>query len=277
MKKMVIQKSKRSQTTIFIIIAIVIITGIAGTTYFINENKKTASKEFFSSSEVQPSLKNIQTQILDCSEETSKKALEKIGIQGGYFNKPKYYFDMKNNFIPYYYYEGQILNPSKLTIEKELESYVNKNLDKCLETNYQNFEISFRKPKTKTTIKEKEVNFLINLPVKIEKDDYDITFELKEHPTIINSELNGILELSSFITETHKENPAMYCVSCVGKLAEEDNLYVDILKFRNNEMLVIISENHTSSDPYSFEFLNKYTGKEVSPLTFLNETAPKQS
>mgnify|MGYP001562129759 CR=1 FL=1 len=267
--------SKASQTTIFIILAILIAGAITGGVYFINENKKAVSREFFSSSDVQPVLKNIQTKILDCSEETSKKSLEKIGVQGGYYNKPKYYFDMKSNFIPYYYYEGQILMPSKSTIENELSSYVNKNLEKCLETNYQNFEITFKKPKTKTTIREKEVNFLINLPIKIEKDNYDVTFELKEHPVAISSELDAILGVANFITETHREDPAMYCVSCVGQLAEEDDLYVDILKFRNNEMLVIISENHTASEPYSFEFLNKYTGKEASPLTILNETAPK--
>ncbi|MEK6872771.1 MAG: hypothetical protein AABW90_02040 [Nanoarchaeota archaeon] len=268
-------ESKSSQTTIFIILAILIAGAITGSVYFINENKKTASLEFFSSSDVQPVLKNIQTKILDCSEETSKKSLEKIGVQGGHYNKPRYYFDMKSNFIPYYYYEGQILMPSKSTIENELSGYVNENLDKCLQNNYQNFEITFKKPKTKTTIKEKDVNFLINLPIKIEKDNHDITFELKEHPITISSELDAILGVANFITETHKDDPAMYCVSCVGKLAEEDNLYVDILKFRNNEMLVIISENHTSSEPYSFEFLNKYTGKEASPLTILNETAPK--
>ena len=96
--------SKCSQTTIFIILAILIAVGVGISAYVLNENKKTASKEFFSSSEVEPVLKNIETGILDCSQDTSEKALEKIGIQGGYYNKPKYYFDMQWAFIPYYYY-----------------------------------------------------------------------------------------------------------------------------------------------------------------------------
>ena len=98
---------------------------------------------------------------------------------------------------------------------------------------------------------------------------------MNEHPITINSELNAILGVADFITESHKQDPAMYCISCVGQLAEANDLYVDIINFRENEMLIIISENHTSSEPYSFEFLNKYTGNEVSPLTAIATNAPE--
>ena len=271
----------KSQATVFIIIAIVIIGAVAGSVYIINENKKAeASRDFFSRSDVKPSLEIIESRILDCSKEIPRNSLDKIGIQGGYFkkpaNKPEYYFDLGWAFIPYYYYQGLFLMPNKQTIENQLSLYVNENLGDCLKKiNYENFELSFRTPRTISSIKEKEVSFLIALPVKIKKDSHSIILELKEHPITINSELNAILNIANFITETHKQDPAMYCVSCVGQLADEDNLYVDIIKFRENEMLVVISENHTYSEPYSFEFLNKYKGDEVSPLNLTIEIAPE--
>src|SRR3989338_2813001 len=43
-------ESKRSQTTIFIILEIVIIGAIAGGTYLVSQNKKAASEQFFDSS-----------------------------------------------------------------------------------------------------------------------------------------------------------------------------------------------------------------------------------
>ncbi len=265
---------KRGQTTVFIILAIFIIAAIAGGSYIISENKKSESEQFFSGSEVKPTLNSIQSDILNCAEETSKKALETIGLQGGYYKKPKYFFDLKRIFIPYYYYESLLLMPTKETIEKELSLYVSEKIDRCLQKNYQGFEISFKKPKTKASIGEKEVSFLVDLLIKIKKDSYITNFELDDHLISINSELDAILGIASFITETHKQDPAMYCINCVGALAEEDNLYVDIVKFREREMLVVISENHTSSEPYSFEFLNKYTGEEVSPSSLIQEIAP---
>ena len=51
----------------------------------------------------------------------------------------------------------------------------------------------------------------------------------------------------------------MICASCVSDMAEERNLYVDMLSFDTSDTtLVVISENMTSTEPYVFEFLNKY-------------------
>ena len=42
-------------------------------------------------------------------------------------------------------------------------------------------------------------------------------------------------------------------------MAETRNLYVDMLDFdEETTTLVVISENYTYSEPYVFEFLNRY-------------------
>lgn len=265
---------KRGQATIFIILAIVIVGAIAGGAYIVTKNN--ASEEYFSQATIKPTADKIRSGIVDCAEDTSRQALDTIGVQGGYYKRPRVYSDLDSVFVPYYYNQGELLSPPKSTIETQLSLYVNENLDNCLEQiNYEGFEITYKTPKTQTSIKEKEVVLAIDLPVKLKKEGNSITFELNEHPISINSELNAILGVADFITESHKQDPVMYCISCVGQLAEADNLYVDIVNFRENEMLIIISENHTSSEPYSFEFLNKYTGNEVSPLTAIATNAPE--
>ena len=77
---------------------------------------------------------------------------------------------MKSNFIPYYYYEGQILNPSKIIVEKELEKAVNAELDNCKNIEGKDFKLEFRNPRTKVFIKEKELLFDIYFPVTIDID-----------------------------------------------------------------------------------------------------------
>ena len=50
-------------------------------------------------------------------------------------------------------------------------------------------------------------------------------------------------------------------------MAEERDLYVNSFTLVNNSVLYVISENHTSDEPYSFEFLNKYPEPELVDIT----------
>lgn len=263
-------REKKAQTTIFIIIAIMIVIAIALTVYFTNQ-KKQASEEYFLQESIKPGLNAVQSGIIECAKETSKKALETIGLQGGYYKNLKKELikvaELETLFIPYYYYQGQYLMPSKEIIENQLSLYVNDNLESCInEIKQPDFSLLYEKPTILTEINEKNVAFTINQNIRVEKSGYTTTYELKDHKVIINSELDGILNLASFLTESHKQDSEMYCISCVHELADEDDLYIDTLTFGENEMIVIISENHTSSEQYSFEFLNKYKGDERSPV-----------
>lgn len=258
---------KRGQTTVFIILAIVIVGVIAGGTYIYTQNREEASRQYFSQASIKPTFDSIINGVQTCEEQTANDALETIGVQGGYYNKPNEVFDLGDVFVPYYYKEGQLLAPDKVVIEKELSAYVDAKLTNCLnEINYPDFKISYNIPRTITNIKEKEVTFNTNLPIIIGREKYRLTVQLKDYPVAINSELNAIIDLANYITDFHEEDPSLYCITCINELAETSNLYVDVLESGDNEVIVIISENHTSPEPYSFEFMNKYTGNEESPV-----------
>ena len=258
--KKTIPSPKTAQTTIFIILAILIVTIIVIFIFVRSlSQKENLGREYFESQGLQPSINNIQNFIVDCLEITSKDALVRIGIQGGYNNKPDFYFDMQWAFIPYYYYQGSFLMPTKLTIQKELSSYVDENIESCLnDINFQNFQLRYSQPKTKATIKPSSLTFNTNLPVIIEHEGNTINFDLNQHPVTLNSSLSEILEITDFITESHKQDPNMICINCVAELAKERNLYVDFIAFQEDTTLVMILENRTMEEPYLFEFLNKY-------------------
>ena len=67
-----------------------------------------------------------------------------------------------------------------------------------------------------------------------------------------------MLEIATFITDSHKDDPDLICINCIADMAEERDMYVDLLDFADDSTLVVISENRTSTDPYIFEFLNRY-------------------
>jgi len=261
----VLSKSKRSQVTVFVVIGILLVGSVVGFMIFKNSGNDLGLGN-------RVGLDDIESSILDCGEEVSRNALETIAIQGGYYNEPAEYFDLEWAFFPYYYSEGKYLIPSLKDIENELEDYVNDNMDFCLEVlDFENHELNYANPKTIVSIKDSGVEFKIDLDVEIVKGDETTSFELKDYPIVHDSKLKDIYYIADYYTDSHQQDPALYCISCIAELAQERDLYVDIIDFSESDELIVISDNRTNVEPYSFAFLNKYTGDEVSPNTLTGD------
>ena len=269
--------TKRGQISIFIILAIVLVYIIVGIFWMINNNKQSSmQKDFFNQANVKPTMDSIRNNIIDCRDNSIKNSLKTIGIQGGYYDKPGKYFDLKWAFIPYYYYQGAYSIPTKTIIEKELQKSIDKEFTDCINNvKFENFEITHEVSKSKATIKNGEVDVTIDMPISIKRESNVQTLEMKDAETSQISKLYDIIDLASAIAESHKEDSKLICISCVGKMAEQKDLYVDFVQFSEYNTLAIIIDNVTSSQPYTFEFLNKYTGNEKpSEVQFETEPVP---
>ncbi len=252
--KKILPKYKNSQTTIFIILAILIAGTISGVVYF----QQTKNQEFFELSENKAKLDNAKNLVGVCIEDSISRSLDTVGFQGGYYEKPKYNYqdEALNNFLTYYYYQGKILNPSKITIEKELEKAVNIELIKCKNIDTTGFKLEFKSPKTKVSIKEKELLFNINYPITINVDEKSTTI-LRDYQIKRISGLNDILETANFMTESRKESPELDCISCLAEITDEKNIYIEIYNFDETTTLTGIYENYTL-DQQTLMFLNKF-------------------
>ena len=267
---------KKGQATVFIIIAIVIVAAIGSVTYITTQNKKiAASNEYFSQTSIRPTLNAIESEIINCAENTAKNALYVIGTQGGYYNREGIIKELEVTFLPYYYYEGDILLPTKENIQDELALYIDNNLNDCVEKiDHPDYSIKHTTTKTQTSIIDNEVTFNINQDSIIEREGNTITFTLSDKPILINSKLNQIYEVAKLFTESHEQDAELYCVSCVSDLAKEHNLFVNIISLEGDETMVRISEIGDSDYPYSLNFVNKYTGDESSPINNIRTLAP---
>ncbi len=248
---------KRGQTTIFIILAIVIVIGIIAV-YYLQQPK---TDKFFGMPENKIKVDNAKNLIQVCFEDSISNGLETIGFQGGYYEKPNLAYENKTilpGFLPYYYHQGQILHPSKSVVESELGKAVDAELENCKNIDQTNLDVtlSFKTPKTKASIKENEILFNINYPVIINLEEKSTTI-FKHHQITRNSALNNILELANFMTESRAENPRFDCISCIAEKAESSNLYVDVYNFDSTTTIVGIYENYTL-DEQALVFLNKF-------------------
>lgn len=252
-----INKKKKAQVTIFIILAVLIVGIVIG--YIIL--KKFTNEPGGEDIEVVIHDDYIKEFIFDCIKDTSSESLEIIGIQGGYYNQPDYYKDIGWAFIPIYYNRGIISYPDKNLVENELAAFVDDNLENCLNSfDYENYELTYKSSKTIAQINKDNVKFTTDLPLTLTKNNNRVRFQLKDHTVIINSLLYDILDVSKFITDSHNDNSDLLCINCVTDMANEKDLYVDVFEYGDDKTeLVVISENKTGSESYIFEFVNIYS------------------
>ncbi|MBD3252370.1 hypothetical protein GF386_01415 [Candidatus Pacearchaeota archaeon] len=251
---------KRGQVTVFVVVGIVVVAAVGLGIYLTSVSPGEEDRAYFESGEVASLMNNVKNSIFSCMEQNGRNALIVIGVQGGYYNPPQDYFDLGWAIIPYYYDKGRFLMPSDSVIEKELASYVDDNLGLCLDRlDFEGFDLDYESSRTTASIEQGQVTYTIDMPITVKRENKRMVLQLAENPVSVTSSLSEILEVADYITESHKEDPEMVCISCVADMAEERDLYVDMLDFdEESTTLVVISENRTSEEPYIFEFLNRY-------------------
>lgn len=170
--------NRRGQVTIFIIIAILIITGVIA--YLI-------LREGSSSVSLPVSIQPVYSTFLSCVEEQARIGITILETQGGYIDIPELEigseympFSSQLNFLgnnlPYWYYvSGNNIQKEQVPTEQEMErslaDFVNYRISSCDFDNYykEGFEINFGESKTIVDIKEQGVFLNINFDLSITK------------------------------------------------------------------------------------------------------------
>ena len=130
----------KAQITIFIIIGLIMLFGVAAVFYF--RSAGIGPAQF-----VQPKSPPVEAFIEQCLENTAKDALRAVGEQGGYLTLPPQIAANPTRHVsliggvggryapkvPYWYYEGRTEIPSLEYIEREVSNYVQQNLEFCIQ------------------------------------------------------------------------------------------------------------------------------------------------
>jgi len=119
--------SKRSQVTIFIILAVAIVVVLV----FLFIGKDNLTSLFTGKTPIQ--------QIQDCSQTYTQEAIDKLSLQGGSLN-PELFYLYQDNKIEYLCYIEENYKPCvmqkpllKQSIEKEIEKYASPKIKGCIE------------------------------------------------------------------------------------------------------------------------------------------------
>ena len=214
----------RAQVTLFVIVAILIVSAIGITYYAASSAAKAAlNKEQAIIKAVPEKFRPAEINFISCLKSKAQDSLTILGSQAGYINLPAEdpasdYMPFSNTAdflglkVPYWWYvsgngiqKNQI--PSMDYMKNELESYMNSNVEDCLSSLriLEGYEIFTEKnPETNVTINENYVDFVVSFPIKIQLGTAAITVQI--HQFVIPMQLGKLYRIARQINDAENSN-----------------------------------------------------------------------
>ena len=241
-------KLKRGQVTIFIIVAIVLVVIVA--LYFVFRDSINVGS--FGSK-----THEVEAFVYDCIEEKGEKVIFGVALGGGHFSL------LENSTVPrvtYYYVDGFNEMPSKLEIEEEISSVLEEKLIECTNNfiDFANYEIDSNNPSVETEIGEEKIYLDINYPIKITKGKEVVV--LREFEKNFDVRFGLIYDLvEKFLEDEFLEEGI--CLTCLVDLVSGNDLSFELLDVDLVTTIFVIKDESSNMGEKEFEFVfaNEYS------------------
>ena len=229
-------KPKRSQVTIFIIIAIVIIAGIIG--YSLLKDRGGAAG-------LPREILPVYEYFISCIKDETEIAASLMGSQAGYLELPEFeagsefmpfssHLDFLGSSVPYWYYisgNGIVKKqvPSKDKMEQQLEEYLEKRIEECSFSDFeaQGFVIEKGELDVDVDIMEKEIEVAVDMPLAISFGG--ITARQASHSIDVSSRLGKFYDLARKIYDKEENSLFLenYALDVLRLYAPVDGVEID--------------------------------------------------
>ena len=238
----------KSQTTIFIIVAIALLA-IISIFFYIQKTTQLNSQETTSLD-----TQSIYDFVTECLQTSTENAIEKVGLQGGDTTKK-----LSNN-ISIYYEKGKSFLPPKTLLEENIAEEIQKNIPDCTLNFYSfsDYEISQNAIKVSTEIDIDKVNIIARYPLTITKGE--TTHKIENFKTEVNVPLGKIHAIISEINDDQLLHPTTLCLSCLYTKAEENNLFVELTEYDKQTTIISFIDKKTivNKDFFRYNFAHVY-------------------
>lgn len=259
---------RKAQVTVFVIIGLILVALISLSFAFKESILEQAGKfEITKGLTMSAEARKVQSDMQGCVKDVTELGLIVMGLQGGYTAmNPRIQYTTETqtflNYVPYegtayLYFKGQNLVPAKETMEKQLASFITIYMTAC-ESKYKDLEVTYGKASSVVGIQKEKITLNINTDVKVKKGTAEsgfkkITLELPVRLGTIQNVANQIVDKQIKVSEDE------LCVSCIARIAAENDMTVDINKLGDN---VFYSLNDEKSKvvgyEYTFTIANKF-------------------
>ncbi len=237
-------KNKGAQVTIFIIIAMLLVGGIAA--YFLIREKNNSQSE-----SIPAEIKPVYDFVRGCIEEAGYQGVNMLGPLGGYAT---FIDGLPVNDKTYYSLNNFSIVPPKLYLELTISEYIKIKIDSCLNMSINHSEI-IKKEETKinTNISGDTIYINAEIPLSIQKKDR--VFKLKNFGQIPLKTRFGLLhQIAVNITNDYLDSGG-FSLSYSTDIQEKYGIR-EVIEYYPNYTLIKLIDNKGIQDkfPLNFEF-----------------------
>ncbi len=202
---------KRGQLTIFVIIAILIVSGIAG--YFL-------LREEVEKQEIPQEFRPVEEKFLSCLNREAEAGKSILGERGGYIYPPDFvpgsdymptsnYLDFLGSPVPYWYYvSGNNIQKEQVPTKREMEEQLERFLEENLECDFSEFrdrgyEVVLENGEAEVNIYNNKISVGINSELSISFGGESAI--VKEHSVDVSSNLGEFYNTAREIYKKERE------------------------------------------------------------------------
>jgi hypothetical protein len=245
--------NKNGQSTIFIIIGIVIVLLVVLGFVFKDNFFGSLSEELVYPGEVQEVVDYVQ----GCVDDSSYGGVVHIGLNGGYYYLPENSFYYGLSSLPYYYHNGNNLMPTLEEIETQLDDYLEFEVFYCINSfDFSDLNVSFGDLSVSSLVNNNSVDFFVYYPFEVFVGDLE--YEVYDpYEVSIDANLGWLFSVAENIVEYDMENQEEIDLEFLLDQGVSNIQYA----FYNNETVIYLLEDTTSfegQENYTFMFAAYY-------------------
>jgi len=214
MKKRGVMEFGKSQASIFMIMAVIVL--LLGVVYFLYQKSAVEGQP----DEVQPEVLPVKAYVEDCIKTVAEDGLELIGLSGGYVsippqiaNNPRAYltsFPGQGFKMPYWWYDGISSVPSEDFINLQLKEFIESEFPKCIDSfePFRNrFEVSqLKNPSAEVRFNENDVHVSVKYPLEISLRESGFRASMEEFGYTIPVRFRKVYELAAQIMDRENKD-----------------------------------------------------------------------
>lgn len=258
---------KRGQATVFIILGAIVLALIVLLYSFRENIVEEASKiEITRTIAMGEEAREVQADMEGCVKGVAELGLVVMGLQGGYATmgqKTRHTnTGTRVDYVPYegtayLYFQGQKLVPTKESMEKQIINFTITNMAIC-EKQYTDIDVTYGKMNGIAKVYDEKVSFEFDTDVKVRKGERESKIKTIDFQIPVRL---GLIQkaASSIVSEQIKTSKTSVCMSCITRIASENDLEIGIDRVGEDIIYTITDKKSKIGNmDYVFMFANKF-------------------
>ncbi len=232
---------ERGQVAIFIIFGVLVV-GAVGFFFVLPGNDRGVVMGSEAS--------GVDAFVRGCMDEVALDLVYNVGMRGGYYSSPG---ESISYGIPLYKIGDRSNVPTIENIEKEIAKGLAEKMEICVDdfSSLSGVDINAEKIKGVVEVKYEEIILGVDFPITITAGDK--TELLRDFGGInIGLPVGKMHEVAEEIVEN--EGADEVCLTCVARLADDNEYVIDIVDYKEGEVFYVISYEELNGDVFEFAF-----------------------